>query len=110
MFANGVAAATARPANAAAEIAGMFCLCADEDLGEEIACDLQLNRWSAERIAVEIRRGRERDWNDYLTRLQAMRPAAAAAKIDHMFDDEDLTHEIASRPKYDRNRAAEMRS
>jgi len=24
----------------------MFCLCADEDLGEEIACDLQLNRWS----------------------------------------------------------------
>ena len=98
------------PAGAAAEIAGMFCLCADEDLREDIACDLQLNRQSAERIAVEIRRGRERDWNDYLTQLQAMSPAAAAAKVDNMFEgeDEDLTHEIASRLKCDRNRAAEV--
>ena len=96
------------PADAAAEIAGMFCLCADEDLEYEIACDLQLNSQSAKRIAVEIRRDRERDWNDYLKQLN---PADAAAKIVNTYtgiEDEDLTDKIASRLNCDRSRAEEI--
>jgi hypothetical protein len=99
------------PAEAAAEIAGMFCLCADVDLGFEIACDLQLDGQSAERIAVEIRRDRERQWNDYLKQLEAMSPADAAAEIANTWaaiEDEDLTDEIASRLNCDGSRAEEI--
>jgi hypothetical protein len=42
------------PAEAAAAIADMFCLCADEDLEFDICCDLQLDRYKAAAIAAEI--------------------------------------------------------
>lgn len=41
-------------AEAAAEIRDMFCLCAPEDLADEIACDLQLDFAVAERIAAAM--------------------------------------------------------
>jgi len=42
------------PAEAVDEIADTFALCADEDLAEEIPCDLQLDPAAAKRIAREV--------------------------------------------------------
>jgi hypothetical protein len=46
------------PDEAADEIYDMFCLCADEDLGYEISCDLQLHPKAAAQIAIAIERKR----------------------------------------------------
>jgi len=46
------------PDEAADEIYDMFCLCADEDLGCEISCDLQLHPKAATQIAIAIERKR----------------------------------------------------
>jgi hypothetical protein len=43
-----------RPAEAAAELAGMYSLCFDEDLAGEIASELQLDREKARAIAAEL--------------------------------------------------------
>jgi hypothetical protein len=42
------------PAEAAAELAGMYSLCFDEDLAGEIASELQLDREKARAIAAEL--------------------------------------------------------
>ena len=46
------------PDEAADEIYDMVCLCADEDLGYEISCDLQLHPKAAAQIAIAIERKR----------------------------------------------------
>src|SRR5260221_5428809 len=46
------------PAEAAAELAGMYSLCFDEDLAGEIASELQLDREKARAIAAELMKHR----------------------------------------------------
>jgi hypothetical protein len=47
------------PAAAAETVAGMFSLCADEDLVADLCCDLQLDKATATAIAGEIHKIRD---------------------------------------------------
>jgi hypothetical protein len=93
------------PAEAADEIADMFALCADEDLAVEIACDLQLDRATAELIAAEMRKLR---WKRRDERLDAVYRSLSAADLAVLISRREFAEALAGTGLEESGRLADL--